>query len=72
MMEEEWPFVVTAVCQFRNPKLGQPSQWDADRFCARWFAFEVCARPMRGICMGIPISTTLSHLAFAGQAAAPA
>lgn len=57
----DWRFQVTGVVTFSNPKLGQPSQWDPEWFCARWVALEVewvgdCAKKQRG---GWP------HIAFA-------
>eukprot|EP01051_Picozoa_sp_SAG22_P014049 SAG22_NODE_1651_length_3895_cov_6.441412_2_plen_324_part_00 len=44
-MAEVWHFAVVSVAQYRNPKLGQPSQWDRRHWCARWFAFEIKLLP---------------------------
>ena len=50
---EGWQFCVKRAVAFTNPKLGKPSQWDAQWFCARWVALEVvwlgdCAAKQRG------------------------
>ena len=50
---EDWRFHVVRAVSFTNPKLGKPSQWDNDWYCARWVALEVewlggCADKQRG------------------------
>ena len=49
----DWRFRVKRVVAFTNPKIGKPSQWDSEWFCARWVALEVewlgsCAEKQRG------------------------
>eukprot|EP01043_Picozoa_sp_COSAG02_P010640 COSAG02_NODE_378_length_23535_cov_35.310164_11_plen_272_part_00 len=50
---EDWRFRVVRAVSFTNPKLGKPSQWDSNWYCARWVALEVewlgsCADKQRG------------------------
>ena len=42
LLRREWTFHITGLTSFAHPKLGEPSQWDASWFCARWYALELC------------------------------
>ena len=72
---EEWQFCVKRAVAFTNPKLGKPSQWDAQWFCARWVALEVvwlgdCAAKQRGGWPHIAIASFGFRLPAAGGASA--